>query len=597
MTLHKQRGTEQIFGHDHTSEAAVYDLVICGGGLAGLALARQIKVQQPQWSVAILDPVERPLPEAGHKVGESSVELGAYYLAEKLQLRDYFEKHQLLKLGLRYFFGNSQGPIPERPEMGLSAFPPINSYQIDRGKLENDLRDLNAQSGVVLLEGLKVQQLKLNEGDSPHEVHFTDRSGQNSQTLKARWVVDASGRRRFLQKQLGLLKEKSSAPSNQFNASWFRLEGRIEVDALVPAEYAAWHERVPDRIRYYSTTHLMGDGYWVWLIPLSSNYTSIGIVASEVLHPFATFNTYARSLNWLATHEPLLAAYLTGREPLDFKVMRDYSYSAKQVFSPQRWACVGDAAAFVDPFYSPGTNMIGYANSIVIEMMRLDFAGQLTTERVEEYNRFFLGMNDSLTTNIQLGYPFYGQAMVMAAKLIWDSTNTWAFSCPQMMHDTYLDPATSQQVRRTTMRLFSLIQTMQRLWGEWAALAPGRLTYEFFDYLSMDFLRELRLRNLAGNKSLAQVLDEQTENMRIVEELAQAFFLLAVEDVLPEHWEKFRARPWLNAWRLGLKPERWESDGLFHPTTPAPERPVIYEQLRRCFVVQEQRLSRGHAQA
>ena len=59
-------------------DETVYDLVICGGGLAGLTLARQIKVQQPRWSVAILDPVERPLPEAGHKVGESSVELGAH---------------------------------------------------------------------------------------------------------------------------------------------------------------------------------------------------------------------------------------------------------------------------------------------------------------------------------------------------------------------------------------------------------------------------------------------------------------------------------------------------------------------------------------
>ena len=278
---------------------------------------------------------------------------------------------------------------------------------------------------------------------------------------------------------------------------------------------------------------------------------------------------------WLQKHEPTLARYIAGSEPLDFKCMNHYSYSAKQVFSQQRWACVGDAAAFVDPFYSPGTNMIGFGNSIVIEMMRLDFANQLTAEQVEEYNRFFLGMNDSLTTNIQLAYPFYGHATVMTAKLLWDFTNTWAFSCPQMFNDTYLDPVATCHLRQGSARLFSLIQTMQRLWVEWAALSPGRLSYHFFDYLSLDFLSTLRLRNLQRNKTLAQLIADQEQNMLIVEQLAQVIFLLAVEDVLPEQWERFAVQrgsnfPWLNAWRLGLKPERWEAEGLYRP----PRQPI-----------------------
>ncbi len=564
-----------------------YDLVICGGGLAGLALARQITVQQPDWSIVIVDPVERPLPEAAHKVGESSVELGAYYLTEKLKLTDYFDKNHLLKLGLRYFFGNSQGPIVERPEMGLAAFPPINSYQIDRGRLENDLRELVQNDGVTLLEGMKIKEIKLSEDGLPHEVMVSDRAGDNGQLLRARWVVDASGRRRILQKQLGLLKQKERTAANKFSATWFRLAGRIDIADLVPADQTDWHDRVPDRNRFYSTTHMMGDGYWVWLIPLSTNHTSVGIVAKESLHPAATFNTRQRATSWLKAHEPVLAEYLEGRQPLDFRVMHDYSYSSKQVFSTARWACVGDAAAFVDPFYSPGNNMIGYSNSIVIEMMRLDFAGQLTAPQVEEYNRFFIGLNDALTTNIQLAYPFYGQPMVMASKLIWDTTNTWLFSCPQFMHDTYLDPAVGKEIRQITSRLFSLIQTMQRIWLDWAALAPGRLSYRFYDYLTLDFLRELRLKNLSGHKSHEQLMADMAENMEIMEELAQAYFLLAVEDVLPQHWSKFRDQPWLNSWRMGLNPERWESDGLFRPFTAAGTR-GIYQQLRQCFFLQEE---------
>ncbi len=570
-------------GHERTE----YDLAICGGGLAGLTLARQIKLQQPHWSVVLIDSADRPLMEAGHKVGESTVELGAYYLAEKLQLAEYLKERHFVKLGLRYFFGGGHVSLAERPEMGLSSFPPFDSYQIDRGRLENDLRDLIAQSGVVLIEGAKVEQISLSGDLSFHEVRISGRIHEGGNTLRARWVVDASGRRRFLQKQLGLTKEKSTSRARQFSSSWFRLPGRIDIDNLVSTEKVPWHDRVPQGLRYFSTTHLMGDGYWVWLIPLSSDYTSVGIVANELLHPFSSFSTYARSLTWLESHEPVLAAHLAGREPLDFRVMHDYSYSSKQVFSQERWACVGDAGVFVDPFYSPGTNMIGFANSIVIDMMRLDFAGELTSQRVEDYNRFFLGMNDSLTANTQLPYPFHGHAMVMAAKLIWDFCNAWGFSCPQMFYGTYLDPSFSQHLRQTTARLFSLIQTMQRLWLEWAALSPSRLTYDFFDYLQLDFLRDMRSRNLQCAKSREQVIADQAENMELVEQLAQALFLLAVEDVLPEHWDTFKTLPWLNAWRIGLKPESWEKDGLFRPVSPPADSRRIYRELRRCFGVRD----------
>ena len=48
-----------------------------------------------------------------------------------------------------------------------------------------------------------------------------------------------------------------------------------------------------------STVHLMGKGYWVWLIPLGSGSTSIGIVADNDLHPYARINRYDRAVEWL----------------------------------------------------------------------------------------------------------------------------------------------------------------------------------------------------------------------------------------------------------------------------------------------------------
>ncbi|NER47174.1 MAG: FAD-dependent oxidoreductase, partial [Symploca sp. SIO1A3] len=140
------------------NQADAYDVVICGGGLAGLTLARQLKLQKPNISVTVLDRIARPLPEASFKVGESTVEVGAFYLANTLKLTDYFETEHLTKLGLRYFFNNKETEFHKRPELGLSEFHLPNSYQIDRGKFENDLRQFNLEAGVKLLENCLVNE-------------------------------------------------------------------------------------------------------------------------------------------------------------------------------------------------------------------------------------------------------------------------------------------------------------------------------------------------------------------------------------------------------------------------------------------------------
>lgn len=556
-----------------------YDVAICGGGLAGLTLARQLRQQLPEVSVVLIDRLERPLPEAAFKVGESTVETGAFYLSQVLQLTGYFEQRHLHKMGLRYFHDSPTGRFQDRPEIGLSAFPAVNTYQIDRGMLENDLRQFNEAAGVVMLEGYSVQDVELSNGDGQHEVIYRKGNHGPSEKVKARWVIDTTGRRRLLQKKLNLSK-----PSGRnCSASWFRYDGRIDVCDLVPRSEESWHSRVPDNNRYYSTTHLMGDGYWVWLIPLGSSTTSVGIVALEDIHPFDSFNTYERSLQWLRDHEPELATYLEGREPMDFRVMRRYSYSSRQVFSIDRWACVGEAGVFVDPYYSPGTDFIGFGNSMVTKFVELDLEGKLTPEIVDEYNQFIIFLNNLLTVNFQIGYHFYGKATVMFAKLIWDVTAAWSFVTPQMFNSIFLDKEKSLPVRRANANFIFLTQRMQQLFVEWAAKSPGNLTFDFINYLAIPYLYELRSRNLRTGKSVEELVQDAMTNMERLEELAQVLFLIAIEDVMPECLDQFTEPVWLNAWAVSLKSERWLSDGLFEPKSEPRDLQDMREQIRSRF--------------
>ncbi len=557
-----------------------YDVAICGGGLAGLTLARQLKLNLTDASVVLIEKTSRPLPQGTLKVGESTVELGAFYLRESLKLAEYLKGAHLSKLGLRFFFGDAHGSFAARPEFGLSAFPEVSSYQIDRGILENDLRRIAAESGVMLLEGHAVQDIEIGEQGADHDLAIKDLENGQTQKLSARWVVDAMGRRRYLQKKLDLTKDIKQPCS----AAWFRLEGRVDVSDFVSTDDREWHDRVPGDIRYFSTNHLMGEGYWVWLIPLSSNNTSIGIVALEEIHPFDRINTFERALDWIEEFEPVLHPVVTKHRKLDFRCMRRYSYSSHQVFSQDRWACVGEAGIFPDPFYSPGIDFIGFANTMTVDMIRQDFMGALPAGLVDEYNSFLLAINDLLTRNIHLGYPLFGNSVVMAAKFIWDFAAAWGNLAPQMFNSIFLDEETRRSVRSITGRFFFLSNAVQKLFVDWSSKQPGRLSYEFIDYLSIEFLRDFRLRNLRSGKEPAELVEDFKNNMDRFEELAQVLFLLAVEDVEEEHLAQFPAQnTWLNAWAVDLDPQKWEDNGLFKPLSERRDLSVMRKQVQSLF--------------
>src|SRR3954462_10063919 len=116
------------------------DVVIAGGGLAGLCLARQLHLEAPDLQVLVVEKRQHPVREAAFKVGESSVEIGAHYFQKRLGLEAHLRGRQLEKLGLRYFFtrGDTRA-LAYHFELAPPTFPPVPSFQLDRGRLENQL--------------------------------------------------------------------------------------------------------------------------------------------------------------------------------------------------------------------------------------------------------------------------------------------------------------------------------------------------------------------------------------------------------------------------------------------------------------------------
>ena len=115
------------------------DVVVLGGGLAGLSLAIQLRQRDPSIAVTVLERRTHPVREAAFKVGESTVEIGAHYFAHVLGLREHLETQQLRKFGFRFFFSEGREDLDQCTELGVSELLPTPSWQLDRGRFENFL--------------------------------------------------------------------------------------------------------------------------------------------------------------------------------------------------------------------------------------------------------------------------------------------------------------------------------------------------------------------------------------------------------------------------------------------------------------------------
>jgi flavin-dependent dehydrogenase len=543
--------------------ASSYDVVICGAGLAGLTLARQITKELPGLSLLLLEGRGKKTHTNAINVGESTVEVSGHYLADVLGLRETLENVHLHKLGFRFFFKTGDGPFHERPEFGLSEFPPRDSFQLDRARLEADIKLLNAELGIQMLPECQIEDVMLGEGQELHTVVFADGITNQTQTVYCHWVIDAMGRRRFLQKKLGFFE----AYDSRFSSAWFRLKGRYDVTDFVPRSEQEWHSRVRDGKRYHSTNHLMGNGRWVWLIPLGTGATSIGIVAHEDFFPFTSYNTYEKSLLWFEKHEPELRKLIGDAQPLDFQCLRHYSFSAKRVFSTQRWACTGDAAVFSDPFLSPGIDQLGFANTMIVEMLRRDHQNRLDKQAVEFFNHTCLNYNAGTSWIIQSGYPIFGESLVVGAKLFWDIVRGWALNGPQRFNRIYLDEQKSKALQPVLSRHFFLASRLEKLFKDWAPRTQRKYTYQFLDYRMMPGVKELYDQSLQTYNTLDELLHHHQVMLDFFEELAQQIFVIALADTMPEMLQQLPSPLWLNAWGIGLDPERWKADKLFAPAS------------------------------
>ena len=468
------------------------DLTILGGGLAGLSLALQVRQELPEARITVLEKRQHPVPEAAHKVGESTVEVAAHYFGRVLGLREHILERQLPKLGLRFFFPHGDNSrIEDRLELGGKRYAPCPSYQLDRGRFENFLGDQCLAKDIRFVDEASIEDVEIGRGGRGHEITY--KLNDELHTLASQWVVDASGRRAILKRKLNLGMESPHLA----NSAWFRFKRHIKIDDWT--DDRTWQEGHEGKTgRWYSTNHLMGKGYWVWMIPLASGSTSMGIVGGEPHHSLSDFNSMEKAVAWLEKHEPQCAAAV--KENLDhvqdFRAIKHYAVECKQVFSRHRWGITGEAGFFHDPFYSPGSDFIAFANTFLTDLVRRDLTGKGFRMRAFSYDRIFKRFYYGTATAYQDQYTMFGNPTVMPVKILWDYLIYWSITAFIFMQGRMCEQTMYLRNLSRLSKLRKLNHFMQDFFRQWNEATENSPRDGVVNISEMPIIREMNTRLL-----------------------------------------------------------------------------------------------------
>jgi flavin-dependent dehydrogenase len=413
------------------------DVVIIGAGLAGLTLTRQLLLYSDK-RILLLDKRSK-VPAPRQKVGESTVQVGAYYYAKVLDLEEYLLRKQFMKYNLRFYWkspGRDNSRFEDYGHSFIRTFSNIACYQLDRNTFEAELLRRNCENPrLTFCAGTTDLDVSLNEG-GPHTIAFSTNGGRHE--VQTRWVVDTSGRGKFLARRLGLARPNPI----RHGASFLWVEGLVDIDKLT--------DRSPQEIRlkrerrqtghspvWLATNHFMGEGFWFWVIPLQGK-TSLGLVYDNTLFPRDRVSSAQKLLEWACTEFPLFARDLPFRKVLDFSALKDFSYDCAQTINASRWALAGEAGRFTDPLYSPGSDLIAVYNTLITDAILTDHRDELAF-KCRLFEQLMRAFYQGTVPSYAVSYDALGDQEAFTLKYVWELSVYFPFYVFPFINDLFTD--------------------------------------------------------------------------------------------------------------------------------------------------------------
>ena len=302
---------------------ADYDVLVVGGGPGGSSAATFLA--RGGLRVALAEREAFPRFHVGESLLPANMPvLDRLGVLDAVKARGFLVKYgayfhdQDLDLGYQFFFREGK-PWPSY------------TYEVQRGEFDKILLDhAAAQPNVTLLQPATVERVAFDDDG----VTATVSEAAGSREVRARFLVDASGRDAFIATRHGKRRPVEGL-------------GKVALFAHFRGG-KRWPGKEAGNIRIFSF-----EPGWFWYIPFHNGTSSVGCV----LHA-RTVRGHERNLEQL--YHSLIARCRGLAEALDgapritpVHSAANFSYQTEPAIG-DRFVCVGDAIAFLDPIFSSG---------------------------------------------------------------------------------------------------------------------------------------------------------------------------------------------------------------------------------------------------
>jgi flavin-dependent dehydrogenase len=303
-----------------------YDVAVVGGGPAGAAAATLL--QRRGHRCAVLEGSAFPR----YHIGESLIP-HTYGVLDRLGLLPQLRaSHFPKKYSIRFVSPTGHESLPFY-FFETIAGERAQTWQVERSEFDQLCLDNARANGVEVHMSTKAEEVLFEDGRA---VGIRARTADGPpRDLRARVVIDASGRATLIGTRLGL---KGPVPGLNKAAAWSYYRDGRRLDGLDAGE---------------TTVFIIPRRGWFWYIPLPDDVVSVGVVADPDYLFAESPDMEPAFLREVERCAPLAERLAGAARVQQVRGLRQLAYRNRQI-AGDGWVMVGDAAAFLDPIYSSG---------------------------------------------------------------------------------------------------------------------------------------------------------------------------------------------------------------------------------------------------